>query len=206
VIGVVKDYHQLGLQQQIGPIAMDAEPQYGYLFAIRYQASETKNLIENLDGLWKKYYADHDFNYFFLSEDFERQYQSEERLATVFGLFTTITMIIAYIGLVGLVSFMVVSKTKEIGIRKVLGANAFTIARLLSKEFVVLVLMANALAVPAAWYMAEKWLESFAYRISIDPLVFLMAVLVALVSTLVTIGYQTLRAASADPVNSLRHE
>jgi putative ABC transport system permease protein len=101
---------------------------------------------------------------------------------------------------------MVVSKTKEIGIRKVLGANAFTIARLLSKEFVVLVLMANALAVPAAWYMAEKWLESFAYRISIDPLVFLMAVLVALVSTLVTIGYQTLRAASADPVNSLRHE
>ncbi len=206
VIGVVKDYHQLGLQQQIGPIAMDAEPQYGYLFAIRYQASETKNLIENLDGLWKKYYADHDFNYFFLSEDFERQYQSEERLATVFGLFTTITMIIACIGLVGLVSFMVVSKTKEIGIRKVLGANAFTIARLLSKEFVVLVLMANALAVPAAWYMAEKWLESFAYRISIDPLVFLMAVLVALVSTLVTIGYQTLRAASADPVNSLRHE
>lgn len=206
VIGVVKDYHQLGLQQQIGPIAMDAESQYGYLFAIRYQASETKNLIENLNSIWKKYYTDHDFNYFFLSEDFEQQYQAEERLATVFGLFTIITMIIACIGLVGLVSFMVVSRTKEIGIRKVLGANAFTIARLLSIEFVALVLIANILSIPIAWYLANQWLESFAYRISINPLVFVMAVLVALVSTLITIGYQTLRAAMTDPVNSLRHE
>jgi putative ABC transport system permease protein len=203
VIGVVKNYHQLGLQQNIGPITMDAEPQSSNLFVIRYQASETQELIASLNNLWLKYVDGFDFNYAFLSEEFERQYQAEERLAHVFALFAVITLVIAVIGLVGLVSFMVVSKTKEIGIRKVLGADVFTITRLLSKEFVVLVVVANVIAVPIAWYAASQWLESFAYRVTLNPWVFVLALVIAVATTLVTIGYQTIKAALADPVDSL---
>jgi len=206
VIGVVKDYHQLGLQQNIGPIAMDAEPQYSNLYVIRYQASETKELVASLNTLWSKYVDGFDFNYSFLNEEFERQYQAEEKLAQVFALFAILTVVVAAIGLVGLVSFMAVSKTKEIGIRKILGADVLTITRLLSKEFVMLVIVANLIAIPVAWYVAVQWLESFAYRVSVNPWLFVLAMILAIGITLITIAFQTIRAAMADPVKSLRYE
>jgi putative ABC transport system permease protein len=206
VIGVVKDYHQLGLQQAIGPITLDANPQFGNLMVIRYQASETKELIAALNALWLKYVDGFEFNYSFLNEEFERQYQAEEKLAQVFFLFAVVTIVIAIIGLVGLVSFMVVSRTKEIGIRKVLGANLFTITRLLSKEFLMLVALANVVAFPVAWYLMNNWLENFAYRTTVSVSVFVITFLLAIGATVLAVGVQTIRAAMTDPVNSLRYE
>lgn len=206
VIGVVKDYHQFGLQQNIGPMAMDFNPRSSYLYAIRYKAANTQDLIAAVQKLWVKNFPGYDFNYFFLDQDFERQYQSEQRLAKVFALFASVTIIIAVIGLLGLVSFMVASRTKEIGVRKVLGADVLSITRLLSKEFIVLVVIANVIAFPLAWYFADQWLQSFAVRNEVDPLLFVITMAVAVLVTLVTISFQTVKAAMADPIHSLRYE
>lgn len=206
VIGVVKDYHQLGLQQKIGPMTMDYAPNYSYLYAIKYKAANTQELISSLNELWTKTFPGFDFNYFFLDQDFERQYQSEQRLANVFAVFAGITMVIAMIGLLGLVSFMVVARTKEIGVRKVLGADVFNIAGLLSKEFVVLVLVANLIAFPLTWYFANEWLETFAFRMSVNPMLFVATTAMAIVITLSVVSFQTIKAALTDPVTALRYE
>lgn len=206
VIGVVKDYHYAGLQQKIGPLVMDFNPNSSYLYAIRYKASDTQLLIGNLTELWKTNFPGYDFNYFFLDDTFNEQYKSEEKLARVFGIFAMITVVIAAIGLLGLVSFMVVARTKEIGVRKVLGAGVPNIVGLLSKEFVILVTLANVVAMPVAWYFADEWLTSFAFRMSINPSLFAWTLLSAIALTLITVGYQTMRAALANPVKSLRYE
>ncbi len=206
VIGVVKNYHQLGLQRKIGPITMDYAPQNSYLYGVRYDAAGTSQLIESLTTLWKKTYPGYDFNYFFLDQNFEKQYQSEQRLANVFGLFAVITIAIAVIGLLGLVSFMVAARTKEIGIRKVLGAGVFSITGMLSKEFVILVLIANVIAFPLAGYFADQWLEGFAFRMKFNPLLFAWTTLIAVSITLFAVSYQTIKAALANPIKSLRHD
>lgn len=206
VIGVVKDYHQLGLQQKIGPITMDYAPHYSYLYAVKYKAANTQALITSLSDLWTKTFPGYDFNYFFLDQDFERQYQSEQRLANVFALFAGINMIIAMIGLLGLVSFMVVARTKEIGVRKVLGADVFNIAGLLSKEFVVLVFIANLIAFPLTWYFANQWLQTFAFRMAVNPMLFVGTMLLAIILTLLVVSFQTIKAALTDPVKALRYE
>ncbi|MBT1703265.1 ABC transporter permease [Chryseosolibacter indicus] len=206
VIGVVKDYHQFGLQQNIGPMVMDYNPKSSYMYAIRYRASDTQDLLAALQKQWKIHFPGYDFNYFFLNEDFERQYQAEQRLAYVFGLFASLTITIAIIGLLGLVSFMVISRTKEIGVRKVLGADVLSIASLLSKEFIALVVAANVIAIPVTWYLADQWLQTFANRVSINPLIFIITLMIAITITIVAISYQTVRAALIDPIKSLRYE
>ena len=206
VIGVVKDYHQFGLQRNIGPMAMDYGPKNSYMFAVRYKAANTQQLITSLGELWQKHFPGFDFSYFFLDQDFERQYQAEARLAKVFGLFAVITIIIAVIGLLGLVSFMVASRTKEIGVRKILGADVINITSLLSKEFLILVLIANLVTFPLVWYFADQWLQNFANRNEINPLLFIITLAIAMTITLVTISFQTVKAAMVDPVKSLRYE
>lgn len=206
VIGVVKNYHQMGLQQKIESMVMDYNPQQSNMYAIRYKAADTQHLIASVQNLWKKTFPGYDFNYFFLDQDFEKQYQAEQRLANVFSLFAVVTILIAAIGLIGLVSFMVVSKTKEVGVRKVLGASVFSITKLLSKEFIVLVIVANVLAIPIAWYFATNWLQQFAYRTQLNPMLFVWTTLIAIGITLLAVSYQTIRAAMADPVKSLRYE
>jgi putative ABC transport system permease protein len=206
VIGVLKDYHYAGLQRKIGPVVLDVYPRASYMYAIKYKASDTKQLIGSLEGLWGQNFSGFKFNYFFLDDTFGEQYKSEEKLASVFTLFSMVTVLIAAIGLLGLVSFMVVAKTKEIGVRKVLGADTINLAMLLSKEFIILVLVANIIAIPVTWYFAGDWLTGFAFRMSLSPFLFLWTTVAALVLTMTTVGYQTFRAALADPVQSLRHE
>jgi putative ABC transport system permease protein len=206
VIGVVKNYHQFGLQQKIGPMAMDFNPRSSYMYAIRYKAANTQEMIASVNSLWKKTFPGYDFNYFFLDQDFERQYQGEQRLATVFGLFSTITILIAVIGLLGLVSFMVAARTKEIGVRKILGADVLSITGLLSKEFILLVVISNVIAFPIAWYFANEWLSTFANHPPLSPLLFLMTMGIAIAVTLITISFQTVKAAMTDPIKSLRYE
>lgn len=204
VIGVIKDYHHEGLQQKIAPITLDYNP--GYLYAIRYRAADTKDLLYSLEQLWNRSFPGYEFTYFFLDEQFEKQYQAEQKLAKVLGLFSVITVVIAVIGMIGLVSFLVVAKTKEIGVRKVLGASVLSISTLLSTEFVTLVVAAGALAVPVTWFLASRWLESFAFRMTLSPLLFITAMSLAVLIALLAVSFQTIRAAMADPVESLRYE
>jgi putative ABC transport system permease protein len=206
VIGVVKDYHQRGLQEKIGPVVMDYNPQRSDLYMVKYKAADTQELIQQLSDLWKATFPGFDFNYFFLDQNFEKQYNEERKLANVFALFAIVTIVIASIGLLGLVSFLVVTRTKEIGVRKVLGANVASVVGLLSKEFVMLVIVAHVVALPMAWYFSNQWLEHFAFRMSVSPLLFVWTFLIAIAITLVTVSYQTIRAAMADPVKALRHE
>lgn len=206
VIGVVKDYHQWGLQQQIYPQAMAYKPHFSRYFVLRYNAAATAELLPQLESIWKKHFEGHDFSYFFLDEDFERQYHAEQRLVKVFTVFSIVTIIIAVIGLTGLVSFMVTARTKEIGIRKVLGADVLNITRLLSREFLMLVIIANLIAFPVAWYLTNQWLNGFAYKVTIGASLFVLTFVLAIGTTLLTVGYQTIRAALSDPVDSLRYE
>ncbi|MDZ7646620.1 MAG: FtsX-like permease family protein [Cytophagales bacterium] len=143
---------------------------------------------------------------FFLDQDFKQQYQSETRLANVFAIFAGVTMIIAMIGLLGLVSFIVVARTKEIGVRKVLGAGVFSITKLLSKEFIMLMVIANVIAFPLTWYAANEWLTTFAFRMQVNPWLFAGTMAFALVFTLIVVSIQTMKAALTDPVKSLRYE
>ena len=206
VIGVVKDYHEFGLQQEIFPMAMDYNPGRARYFAIRFKTTGTADLVADLEKLWKKYYDGYEFKYFFLDENFAKQYQAEQRLAKVFSVFSVVAIVIAMIGLIGLVSFMVVSRTKEIGIRKILGADMLIITRLLSKEFLILVILANVIACPVAWYLSSQWLKEFAYRMTLSPMLFVWTFLIAIGLTFITVSYHTLKAAKADPVKSLRYE
>lgn len=206
VVGVVRDYHQSGLQQAIGPIVMDYNPQASDLFAVRFQSRDASSLTASLHTLWNEHFPGHAFHYSFLHESFERQYESEQRLAQVFGLFSGVTVLIAVTGLLGLVSFMVVSRTKEIGVRKVLGAGVWNITRLLSREFLALVLLANVIATPLVWILGQRWLEGFATRVPLHPGVFVITLVIVAGITLVTISFQTLRAALSNPVDALRHE
>jgi len=206
VIGVIKNYHQFGLQQKIGPMTLDYAPANSYLYAIKYKAANTEQLISSVQQLWSKNFPGYDFNYFFLDQDFEQQYQSETRLANVFAIFASVTMVIAMIGLLGLVSFMVVARTKEIGVRKILGADVFSITKLLSEEFIMLVVIANLIAFPLTWYAANEWLTTFAFRMQVNPWLFVGTMLLALGFTLVVVSIQTIKAALTDPVKSLRYE
>ncbi|MBS1488276.1 MAG: ABC transporter permease [Bacteroidetes bacterium] len=206
VIGVVKDYHQHGLQRSIEPIAMDYEPNYASFCAIKYKAANTQKLLSELENLWQISFPGFDFQYSFLDDTFERQYQSEKHLAQVFGLFALLTILIALIGLLGLVSFMVNTRLKEIGIRKVLGASVLSIIQLLSKEFVGLVVVANLLAVPVIWYFAGQWLHQFAYRTPISLWLLLVTFLVAIILTVLTVSLQSVKAAMTNPANSLKSE
>ncbi|HNP18613.1 MAG TPA: ABC transporter permease [Fulvivirga sp.] len=207
VIGVVSDFHGQGLQYKIWPMVMDYRSyEYGRYYAIRFTTGATSQLIDDVKQQWNTYLGDNTFDYFFLDQDFDRQYKSEERLMTFYVVFAILTVVIAVIGLLGLVSFMVVSRTKEIGIRKVLGAGVFTIAGILTKEFVALVLIANLIAIPLVWYFGKLWLADFAYHMTIDPTIFIYALLASITLAVVTISFQTIKAALLNPVDTLRSE
>jgi putative ABC transport system permease protein len=206
VIGVVRDYHQLGLQQSIHGIAMDWAPNYSYWLSLRFEPSQTTAILETLNQKWINDFTGMDFKYFFLNEDFERLYQAELRMAKMFRLFAGLTLLISLIGLLGLVSFMIESRSKEMSIRKVLGAGVHQIVYTLSREFMLLVMIASVLAAPVAWYFGKEWLQNFAYRTPIALGNFLTVILMALLVTLSVVGFQALKAAYRNTVNGLRSE
>ncbi|MEQ8471257.1 MAG: FtsX-like permease family protein [Marinoscillum sp.] len=207
VIGVVKDYHGLGLQNPIWPKAMDySSTSYGRYFAIQFGSGNTTELITQLEEKWTQLFPDYPMEYSFLDVDFDRQYKKEQQLVTLLGVFTVMIIVISSIGLLGLVSFVALSKTKEIGIRKTLGASIRQIILLLSKDFMILVLIGNVLAIPLIWYLGRSWLADFAYATSINPLMFVLTALVTLIVSFATVGLQTLKTARMNPSRALRYE
>jgi putative ABC transport system permease protein len=206
VIGVVKDYHQMGLRNQIGPIVLDHYTPANSFFAIHYNAGETAAMIRQMQEIWNSRLEEFEFQYFFLDESFEKQYEKEAQLAEVFGMFTGIAIFIAITGFFGLTTYLIISRQKEFGVRKVLGAGNNTIALMLSKEYLGLIVVANLIAIPISWWGISKWLERYAYSGGLNGTIFLEAFFGLIVFTLFVISFQTLRAGATNPASVLRNE
>ncbi|MCP4725581.1 MAG: FtsX-like permease family protein [bacterium] len=207
IIGVVKDFHFESLHKVITPLGIGVYDRENFNYiSVRINSQNIDDTIQYIDNIWKEINPSRPFDYTFIDEQLDRMYRSERRMTESFGYFTLIAIFIACLGLFGLVSFITVQKTKEIGIRKVLGANVPMIINLLSKEFVLLVIISNLFAWPLGWFAMSKWLETFAFRIDLSVLFFIFAGFIALLIALATISYQAFRAAAANPVDSLRYE
>ncbi|MBC7922809.1 MAG: ABC transporter permease, partial [Ferruginibacter sp.] len=206
VVGVVKNYHQQGLRLAHWPMIFRLAPDAGRFYSLKVETARLPETLAALKAKYDQFFPDNPFEYFFLDEYFNQQYQAEQRFGRVFGLFAGFAVVIACLGLFGLASFTAGQRTKEIGIRKVLGASVPSIVALISKDFIKLLLIANVLAWPLAWWTMDTWLRDFAYRIHIGWWVFALAGGVALVIALLTVSFQAIKAAMANPVESLRTE
>lgn len=210
VIGVVRDFNYLSLKQSIEPLVIVGSPvAYGsapLYVSFRLNSNELSETIAAIEQLWQSIVPERTFSYFFLNDDFDRQYRAEQRLGEIFGLFAVLAVIIACMGLFGLATFATKRRIKEIGIRKVMGATITDIVSLLSKDFLLLVIIGFVIAAPVAWYAMNRWLADFAYRMQIGPDVFVLAGSAALFIALITVSWQAIKAALMNPVNTLRNE
>jgi len=209
IIGVINDFHFESMHQAIVPMIMVMFPpsqSYYNNLSIKITGSNISSAISWLEKTWKKYFPESPVDYTFLDENFDRLYQSEQRQATLFTTFACLAIFIACLGLFGLSAFAISQRIKEIGIRKVLGADVSTIVALLSKDFLKLVAISALFAFPVAWYFMNNWLQDFAYRINMPWWIFIIAGIIAAMIALITISFQAIKAAVANPVKSLRTE
>lgn len=210
IIGIVQDFNFQSLRDPVTPLVILSRENFegqgaGYIY-VRIKEGALATAIPAIEGKWKALVPGQPFKYQFLDESLNAQYDTEKRAGKIFGVFATLAIAIACVGLFGLSAYTANLRTREIGIRKVLGASAGNIMLLLSKDFAKLILIALLLAVPLAWYSMENWLQSFAYRITIGPGIFLIAALIAILIAGLTISYHALKAAVINPVKSLRSE
>jgi putative ABC transport system permease protein len=206
VIGVVKDYHWWGLQRAIEPMVMRVVPDLFRSITLTVNTASMQTTLAFLEKKYTELFPGDLFEYFFVDTNFDIQYRTEERLSRIFQIFTVLGIFIACLGLFGLASFIAGQRTKEIGIRRVLGATVSQVIVLLSKEFTKWVMVANLIAWPVAYFAAGKWLQNFAYRMTLSFDIFLFATALALIIALCTVGYQAIKAAVANPADSLRYE
>ncbi len=207
LIGVVKDFHFESLHQQIVPIVFFQVPSNNYNdLSVKIAGDNFQEGVSYVEKVWKQFAPNQPFDYQFLSDRYERLYQSEEKQSQLFTIFSGLAIFIACLGLFGLATFNTLQRVKEIGIRKVLGASVPAILRLLSTEVVTLIIVASIIAWPITWFAMSKWLGSFAYHIDMNVVVYLVAALVAVFIALITVGMQTIKAAMTNPANTLRYE
>jgi len=207
IIGVVADFHQKSLKSGIEPLLLLPTLLGHYSqFSIKIDPRQLPATLGAIQKAYETYFPGNVFDYYFLDEKFNRQYSNDYLFGKVFGLFAALAILIACLGLSGLSLLTSTQRTKEIGIRKVLGASVTGIMLLLSKDFIKLVLFAIIIASPVAWYIMHLWLQDFAYRVNISWWIFASAGLLSLVIALLVIGFQTIRSAIANPANSLRTE
>ncbi len=205
VIAVVKDFHFRPFHERISPLVMVLAPDPGNLI-LKLKTKDIAGLTADLKKRWAAYGAEDALTYSFLDDRFENSYRAEQKTGMILGIFAGLTIFVACLGLFGLARFTSEQRTKEIGIRKVLGASVSQVSAMLSKEFIKLVLIACMVAFPLAWWAMDKWLQDFAYRVNISWVVFAIAAIVALLIALLTVSFQAIRAALANPVKSLRSE
>jgi putative ABC transport system permease protein len=205
-LGVVKDFHTASIHQPISPLIFHYAPDDISMAMVRIEAGSERNVINNLTAFYSKVNPGYPLNLQFLDETFHAQYLTEERTLTLAKYFACLTILISCLGLFGLATYDTERRTKEIGIRKVLGANTKGLIALLAKDFLRLVTIAIGLALPLAYLLMSRWLQDFAYRIPIEWWVFVLAGVLALFIAMLTVSFQAIKAAIANPVNSLRTE
>jgi ABC-type antimicrobial peptide transport system permease subunit len=206
IIGVVRDYHLRSLHAKIEPLVIFLAPSFSQTVCVRISSENIPTSIEYLEEQWEAFNPGRPFNYSFLDEALNELYRTEERIGTIVKYFTFLAIFLSCLGLFGLAAFAAEQRTKEIGIRKVLGATVVRIVHLLSKDFLLLVIFANVIAWPIAWLIMNGWLKNYPYRIKIGVETFILAGLLALIIALLTVSFQAVKAALADPVKSLRYE
>jgi len=207
IIGVLKDYHQESFKKKVDQLIFVCDRDARDYFSIK--TSSTKDQAETVNRVHEKFEAifpGNPFTFFFADEYYDQQYRSDQQFAKIFGLFTVLAIVIACLGLFGLSSYMAIQRTKEIGIRKVLGASVKQITMLVSREFIVIVIVANVVAWPFAYFIMNNWLSSFAYRINLGILSFVVPGGCALTIAILTVSVQSIKAAITNPVDSLKTE
>jgi ABC-type antimicrobial peptide transport system permease subunit len=209
IIGVVKDFHQVSLHREILPQVFTINPRFfsalKYIF-VKIKSANIPDTIDHIKGVTEKMAPNYPFEYSFLDEGIEDLYQSEQRLGQIFGYFALLAIFISCLGILGLSAFTAEQRTKEIGIRKILGSSVSGIFVLLSKEFSKWILVANIIAWPVAWFAMNQWLQGFAYRTGINPTVFFLAGILSILIAAIPVSYQALKAAFSNPVEALRYE
>ena len=211
IIGVVKDFNFVSLKEPIGPFFLDISPAFVRPFFLKYAAvrikpGDVKNTISYIESKWNELIPQYPFEFSFLDENLNGMYKEQDNLGSLVGYFSILAIFIACLGMFALASFNAEQRTKEIGVRKVLGASVSGIVFLFTKDFLKLVLIAVVIASPLAYFILNKWLEDFAYRVNISPLVFITAAVVTFLIALITVAFQAIKAANANPVKSLRYE
>jgi putative ABC transport system permease protein len=206
VVGVIKDYHNASLRLKIEPMILFYDPAGFSSFVLRIAGTNIQKTVSLIRDKWKELLPQKPFDYFFLDDSFDSQYRAEERMGNLILRFSLLAIFVGCLGLFGMASYTTEQRTKEIGIRKVLGASSGAIVRMLSKEYLLLVAIGNLIAWPVAFTMMKSWLNNFAYRTSLAPWIFAAAALLSLAIALLTVSYQSIRAALSNPVDSLRYE
>jgi len=206
VIGIVKNFHFLPLNRNIEPLVITLNPEGINYVMIRLGSQDIPAGLASIEETWKRVVPNFPFEFRFLNEDFDALYRSEERMGGILKYFAGLAVFIACLGLLGLASFAAEQRTKEIGIRKVLGASSFQIYGLIYKEFILLLGAANLVAWPVSYLVMRGWLQDFAYRTGISVVIFVLAALVAVLSAFLMVGFQALKASRANPVMALRYE
>jgi len=204
VIGVVNDFNFKSLHEPITPLLMTLEPDWGLIFKVK--TADIQGLLATMKKQWNAFNTDEPFTYTFMDDLYNKTYSTEIKTGTILNIFAVLTILVACLGLFGLATYAAEQRTKEIGIRKVLGASVTSVTKMLSKDFIKLVFIACLIAFPLSWWAMNKWLQSFAYRINISWWIFLAAAVAALFIALLTISFQAIKAAVANPVKSLRTE
>jgi putative ABC transport system permease protein len=207
IIGIAKDFHYRSLEEAIQPLAFKVlSPSFYNVISLNITGNRIPQIISALEQRWKTLAPNRPFQYSFVDQDFARLYSSEDRFQSVFLYFGVLAIFISCLGLLGLAAYSTIQRTKEIGIRKVLGASVTTIVSLLSREFLRLVFISLLIATPIAWYIMHRWLQGFAYRTIVSWWVFALAGCIAILIAFLTVGFHSVKAAVANPVKSLRTE
>jgi putative ABC transport system permease protein len=206
VIGVAKDFHYTSLHEKVASWVLQQDPKVLSKMAIKIKGTDVKATLAYINSTWKKFVPDYPLEYKFLDESFGQMYKAEDKLSSLLSIFTIMSIVVGCMGLFGLAAFTAEQRTKEIGIRKVLGASVAGIVAMLSKTFLKPVLIASVIAFPIAWWAMSKWLQDFEYRVSISWWVFAIAAFAALAIALITVSFQSIKAAISNPIKSLRTE
>jgi putative ABC transport system permease protein len=204
VIGVVQDFHYKSLHEKVSPSVIQIYPQVLYKIAVKLKTSDTKSTIAFIEEQWNKFSPEYPFDYQFMDESYGKMYKSEEKLSSLLWIFAVMAIVVGCMGLFALAALSAEERTKEIGIRKAMGAKAMQIMALLSGNFLILITIASVIAVPIAWLTMSNWLQNFSYRTTIEWWIFLLALLITASIALITISFQTLRVALMKPVRALR--
>jgi ABC-type antimicrobial peptide transport system permease subunit len=206
IIGVMENWHYQPIRNKIEPLALSLSERPTRIMLIRIPAGDVSKSMEAIENIWKRVIPTYPFDYYFLDENFDEMYRREESIGTLLKYFAALAVFIACLGLFGLASFTSEQRTKEVGIRKVLGATVSNITVLLCREFFLLVFLSNIIAWPAAYFLMKNWLQSYAYRTSLNVLIFIAAMAIALTVAFLSVSFQAIRAATASPIDSLRYE